>query len=31
MKANGADIDFIAKCTGLSREEIQTLTASPSS
>ena len=25
MKANGADIDFIAKCTGLSSEEIQAL------
>ena len=28
MKANGADIEFIAKCTGLSREEIQNLDAS---
>ena len=28
MKANGAEIDFIAKCTGLSREEIQALSVS---
>ena len=28
MKANGAHIDFIAKCTGLSREEIQALSVS---